>query len=261
VSRMSIGISFIFMVILYAGHAVGAADATGDADTSDTAVTEDTGTSDTTLFLENWQAWSSSPENKLPEYALEYSWETDGWFGQKRSGRRIIRLRGPQESSHRQNIQAKNIFGLLQALGDSSRLYNVKKQPDDDLFSLVVLDGLSVTEPGRNIVEDLQAKCQFILDHEKPRPRRFVFSAEFSKESRAAVRQVQIVFTWDYHPFEENFFWLPTDILTQSLVQRGKHQAVLSEHLTLVNVRESYRSGVGEIDMIATESKENEAHD
>lgn len=260
-TRMFIGIFLIFTVMLYAEHTIGATDTTGDADTSDTAVTENTGTSDTTLFLENWQAWSSSTENKLPEYALEYSWETNGWFGQKRSGRRIIRLRGPQESSHQQTIRARNIFGLLQALGDSSRLYNVEKQPDDNVFSLVVLDGLSVTERGRNLVQDLQAKCQFILDHQKPKPRRFIFSGEFSKESRAAIRQIQIVFTWDYHPFEESLFWLPADILIQSLVQRGRHQAVLSEHLTLVNVRESYKSGVGEIDMIATESKENKVHD
>lgn len=257
-TRMFTGIFLVFVVMLYTGYAVGASE---DANTSDTTATEDTATSDTTLFLENWQAWSSSSENKLSEYTLEYSWETNDWFGQKRSGRRIIRLKGPQESSHKQTIRARNILGLLEALGDSSRLYNVEKQPDDNVFSLVVLDGLSVAEPGRNLAKDLQAKCQFIVDNEKPKPRRFIFSAELSKESRAAMRQVQIVFTWDYHPFDESFFWLPTDILIQSLVQRGKHQAVLSEHLILVDVRESYKSGVGDIDMIATEGKENKTHD
>jgi hypothetical protein len=140
--RVFTGILLVFMM-LCAEYATGATD---DADTSDTTA------SDTTLFLENWQAWSGSPENKLSEYALEYSWETNGWFGQKRAGRRIIRLNESQESSHQHTIRTRNIFGLLEALRDSSRLYNVEKQPDDNVFSLVVLDGLSVTERGQNFV-------------------------------------------------------------------------------------------------------------
>lgn len=258
--RILIVVLFILFIMWYTGCSNGAA-GSANAKVKETKIAEDIGSSDagdktkgeeisdTALFIKYWKEWMSLPENEQPS-VLEYLRETVDWFGRRLNERRIIKLNEDYISAggNNQNIQlASNIFGILRVLDDESRIYNAKKN-QEYVFSFLLVDALSLSERGRNCSLDLQAICQMFLDQQgQVRPRRFVFRGEVPIESRSAVKQIQIVYTWEYYRFDEgNLFWLPVDINVEMLAQQGGRQTRMFENWKLTSILSLNESETGD---------------
>ena len=209
--------TLILIVILgVAGATVGWSDETSEPNATD--------------FLKIWQAWNTSKAYyKYYDLSLEYQYETHNWGGVRETSRLIIHL---GEGKH-------NPFGTLEAMRTLDRLHNVQAHPKyKDTFTMILTNALTLKEGHR--VETLPAKLTCQMD--QGRPRRFIFYAEPPK--RWLTQSVRVVYTWNnFRQYDEEFYWVPVEILMEYLVERSSRQAVLSEQWTLKQILQGPRGG------------------
>jgi len=251
--RICNGVLPVFIMVLCAGYASsvtesaetvnsGAAERSGASDASDNGRDADVSVKD--LFLkEYFIPWRDDPDNKLFKSVLEYQRRRKDLFGRISITRTIISPSNRKESANgEQDAWIMDIFGVVQALGDSSRIHNVEKA-GDHVFKLVLLGAVRVTEHGQRAVVKAEVICQFFMHQGKPLPRRFIFTGDVPKESGLTVRWVQIVYTWEGVPFhdetgEGSNFWLVSEIEITQEIQRGPHRPKLRELWKITNVLE-----------------------
>jgi len=194
-------------------------------------------------ILKYVKGWRISSENKFYNYSKVYIVDQRSWLKPRTTKYRVI---GP-------TLKSDDIFNILEGLTENERLRNVEKK-SDDIYSLILLDGLEIRENGRSSIIDLKSDCQFLISQGETTPtmpRRFIFTGKCQKEG-GTFAGVMLVFTWDYFKFDDqNFYWLPVDIRIEIIAMRRGRQVKLTENWKLVALREGYEdSSVGEIDVV-----------
>lgn len=185
---------------------------------------------ETTDFLKMWQAWNTSEVYKFSDLSLAYQCETENWVEARETSRRFIRF---GKGTH-------NPLGTIEAMRTFERLYNVEPHPEyPQTYTMMLPRALTLKEDYR--VETLPAEVVCQMDG--GRPRRFIFTADAPRGWKS--KRVRVVYTWNFHPFEDQSFWVPVEILMEFLVKRGPRLVVLSEHWTLKRILEGPQSEEG----------------
>jgi hypothetical protein len=187
-------------------------------------------------FLVQWAAFLESDAYKdFGNLSLEYLYETRNWRGIRKTEKRILRF----------GKGAANPFSTLFAMTKPEVLRDVEAHTEHkNVYTMTLPEALTLKEPFQEETQlPATATCQLFEREESPGlmlPRRFIFLADTPRGWK--TRQVRIVYTWNYRTYqydeeEEERFWIPEEVLIESLARKRRATVVISERWTLLRIR------------------------